>query len=54
MMKNQIYHSRTKHFKIHHHYIKEQVQNKEIKLLYCMSKEQVADIFTKALSKDEF
>jgi hypothetical protein len=35
--KNLIYHSKKKHVKIQHHYIKKQVQNKEIELIYCKS-----------------
>ena len=53
MKKNPIYHSKKKHVEIYHHYIKEQMQNKETELLYCKCRDQVADIFTKALNENK-
>jgi hypothetical protein len=38
--KNLILHNQTKHVKVHCHYIKEQVQNKEIKLIHWKIKQQ--------------
>jgi hypothetical protein len=54
LSKNPVYHSRTKHIDIQHHFIREKIESKEIQLLYCSSKEQLADICTKPLSKDIF
>ena len=53
MLKNPILHSETKHIVIKYHVLKEKVAEKEI-LEYINIKEQIVDIFTKALPKDTF
>jgi len=50
---NPVYHARTKHIEVHYHFIREKVLAKEIDLIHVSTKNQVADIFTKALSTDE-
>ena len=40
-------HNRTKHIDIQYHFIREHVRNKDIKLEYINTKEQLADILTK-------
>jgi hypothetical protein len=50
LSENPMYHARTKHFDIRHHWIRERVQNKEIKLIYCPTEDMVADMLTKALT----
>ena len=52
--KNLVMHSRTKHIAIRYHFFREKVANKEGKLEYVQTKNQIADIFTKALAKDTF
>ena len=52
--KNLVMHSKTKHIAIKYHFVRELVQDKEIRLEYVNSKEQIADIFTKPLPKDAF
>ncbi|KAG8472383.1 hypothetical protein CXB51_035319 [Gossypium anomalum] len=52
--KNPVFHSRTKHFSIKLHVIREMEQAREVKLIHCNSEEQVADIFTKALGVSRF
>jgi hypothetical protein len=47
---NLVYHARTKHIEVHYHFIREKVLAKEINFIYVSTKDQVADIFTKALS----
>ncbi len=47
---NPVYHARTKHIEVHYHFIREKVLTKEIDLIHVSTKDQVADIFTKALS----
>ena len=44
--------SKTKHIDIKYHYLRELVQDEEVKLEYVHTKEQIADVFTKALPKD--
>ena len=52
LTKNLIQHSRTKHIDIKHHFIRELVQNREIQINYVNTKDQLADIFTKALPRE--
>ena len=49
-----IFHGRTKHFKIKLYHLREEQKAGEIKLVYCKTEEQIADVFTKALPKDRF
>jgi len=50
---NPVYHVRTKHIEVHYHFIKKKVLAKEIDLIHVNTKDQVADIFTKALGTDK-
>ena len=52
--KNPVMHSKTMHISIKYHFVREMVQDKEIRLEYVHIKEQIADIFTKPLPKDAF
>ncbi|CAL9010567.1 unnamed protein product [Prunus brigantina] len=54
MVKNPVFHQRSKHIKRKFHFIREAIQEGVIELLYCKGEEQIADIFTKALPKDRF
>ena len=54
LSKNHVLHKKTKHIDTRYHFIKELVNNKEICLEFCMSKEQVTYIFTKTLARDAF
>ena len=54
LSKNPIQHSKEKHIPIKYHYLRDQAANKNIKLEYIPTQEQVADIFTKPLCKDVF
>ena len=47
-------HTKTKHISIKYYFLGELVQGKEVRLEYVNTKEQIADIFTKSLRKDEF
>ena len=47
-------HPKTKHIAIKYHYVRELVEDKEVKMEYINTKEQTADIFTKPLPKDAF
>jgi hypothetical protein len=46
---NSVYHVRTKHIEVHYHFIREKILAKEIDLIHVCTKDQVTDIFTKAL-----
>ena len=54
MVKNPVFHGRTKHIKIKYHFVREAEAEKEVRLVHCNSKDQIADILTKALSKVKF
>ncbi|KAK4381916.1 Retrovirus-related Pol polyprotein from transposon RE1 [Sesamum angolense] len=51
---NPVFHGRTKHVEIHHHFVREKVLNQEVELKGIHTNDQVADIFTKALAKPKF
>jgi len=46
--------TKTKHIPIKYHFLKEQVADHSIKLEYIPTKEQVAYIFTKCISREPF
>jgi len=45
-------HERTKHIDIKHHFIRQEIRNGAIKVIYCPTRDMVADIMTKPLSFD--
>ncbi|KAL4367961.1 hypothetical protein GQ457_05G011320 [Hibiscus cannabinus] len=49
LAKNPVSHSRSKHIVTKYHFIREQVKNKNVELVYCKTEDQLADIFTKPL-----
>jgi len=50
---NPVYHAKTKHIEVHYHFIRKKNLAKEIDLIHVSTKDQVADIFIKALSIDK-
>jgi hypothetical protein len=52
--KNPVMHSKTKHIPIKYHILWEQVVEKNIRVEYVGTKEQVVDIFTKPLPREAF
>ena len=54
MSKNHALHSKTKHIFIKYHVLREKAIEKEIRLEYVITKDQIANIFTKPLPKDKF
>ena len=54
LAKNPIYHAKSKHISLHHHFIREHIQEKQVSLIYCKGEDQVADILTKPLSREKF
>jgi hypothetical protein len=52
--KNLVMHSKKKHIPIKSHFLQEHVTEKNIKVVYFGTKEHIADIFTKPLSRETF
>ena len=52
--KNLVNHSRTKHIKIKHHFLRDHAQKGDITLEFVSTKDQLADIFTEPLSEEQF
>ncbi len=53
LVNNPVYHARTKHIEVYYHFIREKVLIKKINLIHVSTEDQVADIFTKALSTNK-
>jgi len=45
---------RTKHIDILHHFLRDNVEKGLVSVNFCASNEQIADIFTKALNREQF
>ena len=54
LSKNPVMHSRTKHIDIRHHFIRDHVLKGDCVLEFIESSNQLADIFTKPLAKENF
>jgi hypothetical protein len=52
--KDPVHHSKVKHIHIRHHFLKDYVEKGLIKLDFCETENQVADILTKPLARDRF
>ena len=50
---NSEYHKRSKHIDIRFHFIRDVVSKREIEIKYVMSKNQLADLLTKPLPKQQ-
>ena len=54
VVKNPVFHDKSKHIKIKYHYIRDMVQRGVVKLQYVVTEEQIADVLTKPLEKVKF
>ena len=54
LAKNPVFHDRSKHIDTRYHYIRECVTSKNVQLEYVKTNDQVADIFTKPLKREDF
>ncbi|RVW94789.1 Retrovirus-related Pol polyprotein from transposon TNT 1-94 [Vitis vinifera] len=52
--KNSVHHDRTKHVEIDRHFIKEKIEQKIIEVDYIPTRQQIADIMTKAVPRTKF
>ena len=54
MIKNLVFHQKTRHINRKIHFVREAVQGGIIDMKFCRNEDQMADIFTKSLPKDRF
>ena len=45
---------RTKHIGIKYHFVREQVKDKNVEIVYCPTEDMLADMLTKGLSFEKF
>lgn len=51
---NQVFYNRSKHMDVRYHFLRNLVNDGVVRLEYCGTQDQLADIFTKPLKKDSF
>jgi hypothetical protein len=49
-----MFHDRSKHIEIRYYYIRDMVQRGAVRLQFVITEDQVADVFTKPLSRTKF
>jgi hypothetical protein len=54
MMKNHVFHDKSKYIEIRYHYIRDMVQRGAIKLQYVGGDEQVVDVLIEPMSRVKF
>lgn len=54
LSKNPVMHRRTKHIDVRYHYLRDLVNEGAMRLLFCGTEDQVADIMTKPIKLDQF
>ena len=54
LTKNPVFHARSKHIELRHHFIRDLVQKEEIQLEFITTNEQPADMLTKPITTEKF
>ena len=51
LSKYDVHHDRTKHIPLRYHFVREEIKNNQVQVVYISTENQLADIFTKGLGK---
>ncbi|KAJ0586508.1 putative RNA-directed DNA polymerase [Helianthus annuus] len=54
LAKDPVYHGKSKHIRVKYHFIRDLIKKNEVEVLFCTTKDQTADIMTKALQNKDF
>jgi hypothetical protein len=54
LAKNPVSHGKSKHIETRFHFLRDQVTKGKLKLEYCSTENQQADVLTKAVKRDQF
>ncbi|KAG7558344.1 hypothetical protein ISN45_Aa05g000130 [Arabidopsis thaliana x Arabidopsis arenosa] len=54
LSKNAVMHGKSKHIRVRYHFLRELTKEGVVKLVYCSTEEQLADIMTKPLKMASF
>ena len=54
LAKNPVYHAKSKHIDIQHHFVREKVSNGAVNILYQGTEQMVADSLTKGVQREKF
>lgn len=54
LAKNPVFHNRSKHIDVRHHYVREIIKDECLKIAYIRTDKMAADILTKSLSKQKY
>ncbi len=53
LAKNSTFHDRTKHIAVRHHFVRDEIEQGQIRVEYVPTGDQVADVLTKALAREK-
>ncbi|KAI3725113.1 hypothetical protein L1987_64888 [Smallanthus sonchifolius] len=54
LAKDPVYHDKSKHIRVKYHFIRDLIKTEDVRIKFYATKEQMADIFTKALQQKDF
>ncbi|KAJ0566228.1 putative RNA-directed DNA polymerase [Helianthus annuus] len=54
LARDPVYHGKSKHIRVKYHFIRDLIKKREVAVIFCVTKDQMADIMTKALQPKDF